>query len=239
MATPTLPARMTLAGEASTRGSADIAAELRRAIFDGVYAYRDRLPAERHLAEHFGASRGTVRRALSLLEDMSLVSRRAGSGTFVRHREFGDGEEIAEITSPLQLIEVRMAVEPRIAQLAVLNASAREVDNLALALREVESCGRDPERFSRADEAFHLALAECARNPLMYWIYRQINGVRRHTQWNVRKDRILTPERIEHYNAQHRSLYTAIEGRDADRAVRTLGAHLEKARSDLLGVDSE
>ena len=107
--------------------------------------------------------------------------------------------------------------------------------NAEEALREVES-SNDPESFSRADESFHLALAESTRNPLMVWLYRHINDVRGHAQWSVRKDKILTPTRIAEYNAQHRALFAAIESRDTQAAVDIMTRHLEKARADLLGA---
>lgn len=217
-------------------GAAAIAAQLRRAILDGTYDYRERLPSERELADHFGASRSTIREALKQLEDMHLVSRRIGSGTFISHdAEFG-GTNIAEVTSPLELIEVRVAIEPHMARLAVVNATTRELDRLAEALERLESCGTDREAFSRHDEAFHLALAECTRNPLMVWLYRRINNVRGHKQWHAMKDTILSPARIDQYNRQHRALYEALRSRDMDGAVQVIAAHLERARLDLLGA---
>ena len=224
---------------AAGSGSAAIAAKLRRAIMEGAYVYRERLPSERELAEHFGASRSTVREALRQLEDMHLVSRRIGSGTFVNHdAEFG-GSNIADVTSPLELIDVRFAIEPQMARLAVANATARELDHLAEALRRLESCGDDRELFSREDETFHLALAECTRNPLMVWLYGRINNVRGHKQWTSMKDTILSPERIRQYNEQHRALYEALRNRDTNSAVRLITAHLERARRDLLGAEQD
>ena len=49
---------------ADVGGSAGIAAQLRRSILEGVYGFSDRLPAERHLAQTFNVSRGTIREAL-------------------------------------------------------------------------------------------------------------------------------------------------------------------------------
>ena len=100
----------------------------------------------------------------------------------------------------------------------------------------LEACGGDREVFSREDEAFHLALAECTRNPLMVWLYRRINNVRGHKQWNAMKDTVLSRERIEEYNRQHRALYEALSSRDIDGALEIIGAHLERARRDLLGA---
>ena len=102
---------------------------------------------------------------------------------------------------------------------------------------DLEACGDDRERFSRADEQFHLMLAECTRNPLMVWLYRQINDVRSHALWDGMKDKILTATRIAEYNRQHRELYEALCNRDVDAATRIIAAHLDKARRDLLGAD--
>ncbi len=217
-------------------GAAAIAAQLRRAIMDGTYGFRERLPAERELASHFGASRSTVREALKQLEEGQLVSRRIGSGTFVNYRAGEEGDDIAERTSPLELIEVRLAVEPTMARMATVNATTRDLERLDEALRQVESCRRDREAFTRADTQFHLTLAECTRNPLMVWLYRHINDVRTHTQWSRMKDKILSPERLEEYNRQHRALYEAIASRDVDSAVTIISEHLEKARRDLIGA---
>ncbi len=220
-----------------TVGSAAIAARLRRAILDGNYADGERLPAERDLAQHFEASRGTVRQALRRLEESRLVTRRIGSGTFVSHRPGLDRGDIAEMTSPIELIEVRLAIEPQMVRLVVVNATQRDLERLGEALGQVESCGDDRERFSRADERFHLMLAECTRNPLMVWLYRQINEVRSHALWDGMKDKILTATRIAEYNRQHRELYEALGNRDVDAATRIIAAHLDKARRDLLGAD--
>ena len=217
-------------------GSARIVTRLRRAILDGDFGYRERVPSERELAAEYGAARGTVRTALKQLEDMNLVIRRPGSGTFVRYRGHADDEDIAEQTSPLELIEVRLSLEPSVARLAVMHANAQDIERMAEALLQVEASNDDPESFSRADETFHLTLAESTRNPLMVWLYRHINDVRGHAQWSVRKDKILTPERIGEYNAQHRSLYSAIAARDMENAVGIMTRHLEKARADLLGA---
>lgn len=160
-----------------------------------------------------------------------------GSGTFVSYREYTDEEEIAETTSPVELMEVRFAVEPSMVRLAVLNSTARDLERFRQALEQVEAGDKDPDEFSRADEAFHLTLADCSRNPLMVRLYRHINDVRGHNQWSARKDKILTIEHIAEYNRQHRRLYEAVATRDMEEAVRMITRHLEKARADLLGVD--
>lgn len=220
-------------------GAAAIAARLQQAILDGTYAFGARLPAERDLAEHFGASRSTVREALRRLEERHMLTRRIGSGTFVSHRASPDGSYIAELTSPLELIEVRLALEPHIARLAAINATSRDLKRMAEALDQVESAGADREAFSKADERFHLLMAECTRNPLMVWLYQQINDVRSHTQWHRMKNAILSPQRIANYNKQHRALFEALRSHDVEAAVAAIEAHLDKARQHLIGAGQE
>jgi GntR family transcriptional regulator len=55
---------------------------LRQRLLDGAYPVGHPLPSEPKLAEEFGVSRTTVRRALARLEDEQLIVRRHGSGTF-------------------------------------------------------------------------------------------------------------------------------------------------------------
>lgn len=224
---------------AMPRSAAAIAEELRRRILAGDYREGDRLPAERRLAELFGASRATIRGALHRLEESALVTRRVGSGTFVSRppegwTEKSREEDIAEITSPLELIEVRMAIEPNMARLAVLNMTARDVETLAEALAAMEAAVDDYERFSYWDAQFHERIAEGVHNPLLTFIYGRINHVRNQWQWGAVKKKILTPERIADYNRLHRGIFEAIRARDSESAVAAMQAHMTEARNDLL-----
>lgn len=221
------------------RGSSWIIGQLRKAIQDGAYAFGEKLPAERQLAEAFGTSRTTVRTALDQLEQERLVTRRVGAGTFVNHRAAAGEDDVAELTSPLELIEVRLALEPYMTRLAVLNATARDLDRLSEVMDRLPAACTDSEGFTQWDEDFHLAIAACTRNPLLVSLYRQINEVRAHKQWNAMKDKVLTAERMSDYNQQHRSLFEAIRSRDVEGAVAIITNHLHQARRQLMGAGSE
>ena len=174
-----------------------------------------------------------MREALRSLSARGLVSRRVGSGTFVIYEPDAVDTDVSEITSPLELVEVRAAIEPQMARLAVRNATARDMAVLERAVADMEG-EEDPERFSLADEMFHLRLAEATHNPLIVEIYHRINHVRTHQQWDSIKNKILTPHQIAAYNREHRALLAALSRRDAERAVEVVTAHMERARADLL-----
>ena len=220
----------------AVRGAAGIAAHLRQAILDGAYLYGEKLPAERQLAAALSSSRTTVREALRILERNSFITRRVGSGTFVTFLPDSVGDDVAEITSPLELIEVRLAVEPHMARLATVNATAKDIERMGEVLARLESSRADANHFTKWDRKLHQLLADATHNPLMASVFRHINHVRGHAQWNAMKDKILTAERIEGYNRQHRDLYQALRTRDGDVAVRIITRHLRDARRDLLAT---
>jgi DNA-binding FadR family transcriptional regulator len=218
------------------QGSANIAVALRHAISSGHYKFGEKLPTERELAERFRTSRGTIREALRQLEGLKMVRRRRGSGTFVTFLSEDAGSEVVNMTSPIELIDVRAALEPRMAHLAAINASNNDIERIRGALAQLEACGNDPVEFSRADETFHRFIAECTRNTLLMWFYRRINEIRGHTKWHGMRDKILDPARIAKYNQQHRMLFEAIRNRDAASAERVVTEHIADAKRHLLGA---
>jgi GntR family transcriptional regulator len=62
----------------------DIVDELRASILEGRLDAGERLPSENELAERYGTSRPTVRRAIALLKAEGLVNTEQGRGAFVR-----------------------------------------------------------------------------------------------------------------------------------------------------------
>ncbi len=222
------------------RGPRAISAYLQRAIETGAYSEGDRLPPERQLAECFNAARSTVRRALDQLEKAGLVSRRLGSGTFVGAPAASPRRtvELIDQVSPIQLIEARLAVEPFTTRLAVLHATRRSLDDMEVVLAHAEDSVGDKDEFSKWDGEFHLLIAHASGNPLLINVYRQINHVRLHAQWDAMKEKILTSEVIAAYNRQHRSIFNALHERDAQGAFALITEHLEQARDDLVKANS-
>ena len=208
------------------RGPRAISAYLQRAIETGAYSEGDKLPPERELAATFQAARSTVRRALDQLEKAGLTA---------ANRKTHD---VADQVSPIQLIEARLAVEPFTTRLAVLHATRRNLDDMELVLQHAEESLGDKDDFSKWDGEFHLLIAHASGNPLLINVYRQINHVRLHAQWDAMKEKILTPEVVAAYNRQHRAIFNALNERDAQGAYALITEHLEKARDDLVKANS-
>lgn len=210
-----------------------IAALLTRRIYDGDLRRGEVLPSERVLAQNFGVARGTVRKALEEVGQHHLLERRRGSGTYVAGDE-GIDPAIFHETTPLALMDVRLALEPAIIRLAVLNATPRDIANLDnLVATMMRQDPDDRGRFSYYDEVFHAHLAKMARNSLMIWLMGCIHKIRGNQQWGRMKAITLTSEQIRQYNTDHAAIFAAIRDHDADAGAAIMTAHLRRARDSL------
>ncbi|MEE9588665.1 MAG: FCD domain-containing protein [Hyphomicrobiaceae bacterium] len=206
-----------------------IAKQLFTLIESDHYPFGTRLPAERQLAEEFAVTRNTVRDALDLLERNEIISRRAGSGSFITYRaptstEASDGANqgdagVAENTGPLELQVVRSMVEPEMVRLAVIQMAPKDIDTLRGLLEQMEANCTDPEQYARCEELFYLQIARATENPLLTAIYELITKVRRQSHWAASRRKLLSPNRIRDNQRRHRSLFEAIEQRDIESAM--------------------
>lgn len=82
-----------------------VAADLRALVTGGDYGPDDPLPTEMELAQRYGVSRQTVRRAFLDLVNEGLVYRVAGRGTFVRPAEAHYRQTFSSVDDLLRLQE--------------------------------------------------------------------------------------------------------------------------------------
>ena len=133
------------------------------------------------------------------------------------------GALLAEETNPLEIMEIRLALEPALARLAALRATPADI---ACILRTATTpVGAD---FTAADLAFHTAVADGARNGLaasLYGVLRQIAEAERDRLPAGVRD-AFAGERIAARDAEHRRVAEAIAARDPDAAEAAMRAHL-------------
>ncbi len=115
-----------------------IAEQIEEAIIDGTYAPGDKLPSLQQLQKIVGASQGTLREALRILEQKGLIEIRLGikGGSFIRESSTesiteGLGLLIRQRTISYSEIAVfRKVVEAGLMKLVVQNATPENVDLL-------------------------------------------------------------------------------------------------------------
>ena len=197
----------------------------------------DKLPSEHELMTHFSVGRSSLREAVKVLSAIGLVEVSVGEGMFV-----GRGD-LALLTRPLtlglmigdhrrnELIDARRFMEVGLAGLAAERATEAEIRAIGTGLEAMRETVDKPERFSRMDLVFHLAIAKAAHNHLLFNMLhtlRHILGV------------FITTVVVE-YDAHHMPqvfnvhvpIYEAIRARDPKAAQKAMAAHLDRLEDRL------
>ena len=127
-------------GELSHLKSKLLAEQVQEQIYQYILntpiAIGAKLPNEFELGEKFGVGRSTIREAVKLLISRGILEVRRGSGTYVVSTTpmdldpLGLGAVEDKMALAMDLVNVRMILEPGIAEMAAMNATARDVERL-------------------------------------------------------------------------------------------------------------
>lgn len=217
--------------------NSSLALERLRVMIDHLRgAGEEQLPTERDLAESIAVGRRAVRRALEVLETEGRIWRRQGSGTFI-----GAGPSRAARGAPappdafnmLEVMEVRLRIEPALAQLAALRASPAEIAGMRDLAAKVAGA-KDLDGRELWDGALHRAIAAAAGNALFLALFDMTDRVRQDDAWRHVRDSIRTAEALRQYQGQHAQVVDAIERRDPIAAERTMRQHLLALQERML-----
>ena len=184
--------------------TADLAADLRNRIVDGVIQPGEKLPSENTLISDFGVSRTVVRAALTRLQAEGLVETERGRGSFAltppsdAPSATPGGRPVASTEDRLHLLEFRMGVETEAAALAARNHTDRQLRAVGTAPWKpfTESAGH-PAHAMKSDFEFHRAVAAASGNPF----YSDCLAALGQTMIAMPRTRLMTG--VEHYARDH------------------------------------
>ena len=129
-----------------------------------------KMPNEFELGEMFGVGRSTIREAIKLLSSKGIVEVRRGSGTYVVTTTKGLSDPLGlrsvqdKNALALDLVNVRLLLEPGIAEMAAQNATDEDVERIRRLCDRVESRIHTGDRYIEDDIAFHTCIAESSKN---------------------------------------------------------------------------
>jgi DNA-binding FadR family transcriptional regulator len=198
----------------------------------------DRLPTERALCDQFGISRTSVRRVLHELKDLGAISQTVGSGTYVTGQAGALVSGFAKVdpvrqTSPAELMEARLSLEPAIMEMVIGSATAADFERMDACCEQAEAA-TTLEEFEHWDGMLHEVIAVAAHNSFVANVFQLMNQVRNQGEWGVLKKRSVTPERRLQYQAEHRQLVEALKRRDVHEARAVATEHLLRVQRNLL-----
>lgn len=150
----------------------------------------------------------------------------AASGEASRHSAPNIAlEHILDHTNPLEVIEVRLAIEPVMARLAAFRASQAEINRLQSLAEETRSAP-DPATYQQVDGRFHRTIAEVARNALFLAVFDTLHASQRDLAWRRLGENANCYKRQSVYADFHQEISAAIAARQGDRAQELMQQHL-------------
>jgi GntR family transcriptional repressor for pyruvate dehydrogenase complex len=234
----------------SQKNYMQIARQIRNLIRDGTLKVGEKLPPERALVEQFGASRASVREALSALEMLGLIECRSGQGNYIK-ADGSEGSIDGEMLKTLlhnhdayEIFEARLELEPSMAALAAERATPQELDNLRAMVATLRSLGdavlREPnseaaiDQYMETDRRFHLEIGRASHNNVLFTVYSGVNLMTRETHWKAMKSKGLTSDgSIRAYAAEHEAILAALSAKDPKAALRESKRHLQMLKKGL------
>lgn len=210
---------------------------LRAVLCDIPATGGSRLPTERQLVESLGISRRSVRRALEVLEAEGLVWRRQGAGTFAGPRPETLTEHEGMDANFSEVMEVRLRLEPQLAQLAALRATGPDIARMRDILGRLEATA-DADGRELWDSALHREIARAAGNRFFLMIFDSMDRARHDDAWRALRERARSRANLAQTMRQHRELVDAIADHDPIRAGAAMRAHLMALHDGILRLTS-
>jgi DNA-binding FadR family transcriptional regulator len=212
---------------------AEVVAELRARIANGDVLVGERLPSEAQLTEAFSVSRTVIREAIATLRADGLVEPRQGAGVFVlepaetAQRPF-QIVDVDKISSIIEMLELRTAVEMEAAALAAARRSPAQEEEIYEAEAEIRALAKKGLATTEADFRFHRAIAVAANNP-RFAEFLDVLG-----QSVIPRSALQTsggqrsPDGyISLISGEHRAIADAIAAGDSDAARDAMRQHLK------------
>jgi GntR family transcriptional repressor for pyruvate dehydrogenase complex len=213
-----------------TRVAEEVADRIRVLMLDGTFPAGEPLPSERHLAERFGVSRGSIRDALRTLETIGLLETRHGQGTFPH--ELSVERLVAPLASVMayrsdlqdELLDVRRMFEPAVARAAALRATDEDLTDLQRILDAQRQKLKTGQSAIVEDTAFHAILARSTRNRVVMSIMATLNDLLVDSRTQSLRQKGRPARSID----GHEAVVAALRRRDVEGASQAMYNHIDQ-----------
>jgi GntR family transcriptional regulator, transcriptional repressor for pyruvate dehydrogenase complex len=148
---------------------------------------------------------------------------------------------IVDKTDFMEVMEVRLRIEPQLAQLAALRAKPADIRRMHDLLARIGE-STDADAHELWDGALHRLIAQCAGNHFFLVVFDMINRVRQDQAWQKIRERArkaagpLGSKGL--LNQQHAMIVEAIAAHDPGKAGEAMRQHLLTLQENLIRVTS-
>lgn len=202
-------------------------------IITGELKPGDKIPSDRDLSALFNVGRTSIREALKVLSVLGLINILPGQGTFIASQSseffltplswsFLIGEKNLE-----HLISVRNVLEIESARLAALNAAKEDLEILKDIFEQSKKAYTQSnyQLFLDSDLDFHLTIAQCSHNPILYNLLLTSRKLIKH----ISQSGMLNLDDLSAVYQEHTHIYLSITRQNSAEAVSSMRHHLENA----------
>ncbi|MFH1938567.1 MAG: FadR/GntR family transcriptional regulator [bacterium] len=221
--------------------------QIRNLMASGKLKAGDKLPPERMLAEKFGASRASIREAMSALEILGLIESKSSQGNFIKVDGTDasiDGELLKELLknhSPLEVFEARHKIEPILAALAAERRTDEDIKKLNTCLVRLNTLGiqiecdlKNAESYIEEDRRYHLLIARSAHNSVLFTVYSGVNLMLKEKHWKVLKRKAMFKEgNLKKFEKEHTEIFNAIYNSNPELANLKMQEHMIGIQKDM------
>ena len=229
----------------SNKVSQNITDQIRNAIFEGRLKPGDKLPSERELVEKFKVSKATLREALRSLEVLGFLGIRKGvsGGAFVTEVDMTKARDsfsnflLFKNLSLKDLSEVRLLLEPYIAEKATLAITQEDLGRLEKLIKKSEHAIKNEIAFeSRKDEIeFHRIIASITGNPILMFILDFVENLLIDTKEILKPGKEFSGKVLR----AHKRIYAGLLERNVKKVHEEMVRHIREVEKDLLAAHKE
>ncbi len=210
-------------------------------IIDGVFKVGDFLPTEEVLCEEFGIGRSSVREAIKTLESRGMVRKLQGKGVVVIDESVEATSEMLNIalayrkTSLKDLMDFRVSLELKVAELAANNATEEDLERMRGYLDAMIESENSDEKFATYDYLFHEAIAKASGNSVSELIIKALRPLL-YNQIVYTLNPNFNSESANHF---HESIFEAIKNRQPRVAIKAMLNHLSETQRIISELDPD
>lgn len=203
-------------------------------VLTGKLKKGDKIESDRELAAMLNVGRSAIREAMKVLDVLGMVDIRPGLGTYISSNEsdffiiplswslFLNGNQVDSIITVRNLLEVKAAE---------LAAGCKDVNCLHKLSRISHKMQRahmegDQNAFLEGDLEFHICIAECSENKVIYSMIQTISNLMRH----ISGTGMIYEEQLREVYDEHQRIYGFILTHDAKAASQAMEEHLLKSK---------